>query len=164
MPDRVHAEFPEDQWMLAREILQSQQITFEIALVVKVNIETAKIGILRQQVLGRRVSGIGKESIWIDTASDPNQVFHKFNHPTRAEPARHRAGDFVADEITKDCGMSGVLAHRSTNSFSNLPANRSFAQELDMLFPRKRHQHTHPCVSASIKKPGRRRMIDPHNI
>ena len=46
--------------MLAREILQSQEITFEITLIVEVNIETAKIGILRQQIFRRRVRGIGK--------------------------------------------------------------------------------------------------------
>src|SRR6266404_832557 len=60
MPDCVHAEFPEDKRMLASEILQSEQVAFEIALIVKVNIETAKIGILRQQIFGRRISGIRK--------------------------------------------------------------------------------------------------------
>src|SRR5205814_6717097 len=50
MPDRVHTEFTEDERMLAGEILQPQQIPFEIALIVKVNVETGKIGILREQI------------------------------------------------------------------------------------------------------------------
>src|SRR5215475_4604189 len=49
MPDRVHAEFAQDKRMFAGEILQPQQVTFEIALVVKVNVEARKIGILRKQ-------------------------------------------------------------------------------------------------------------------
>ena len=49
MPDRVHAEFTEDERMLAGEILQAQQVAFEIALVVKINVEARKIGILRSR-------------------------------------------------------------------------------------------------------------------
>jgi hypothetical protein len=33
-----------------------------------------------------------------------------------------------------------------------------------MFFPGKCHQHAHPCVSASVEKPSRRRMINAHNI
>ena len=43
MPDCVHAEFAQDKRMLAGEILQPQQVTLEILLVVKVNIKTTKI-------------------------------------------------------------------------------------------------------------------------
>src|SRR5436190_11445624 len=91
MPDRVHAKFPQDKRMLASEILQPQQVTLEIALVVKINIKTAKIGILRQQVFGWRISGIGKQGMRIDRAPELNQFLHKFNHSARAEPARHCA-------------------------------------------------------------------------
>src|SRR5437762_7705686 len=95
MPDRVHAEFPQNKRMLACEILQSQEVTFEVTLIVKVNVETAKIGILRQQIFRRRIRGIGKEGIRIDGTSDPDQFLYKFNHPTRAKPAGHCAGDLV---------------------------------------------------------------------
>src|ERR1043166_4844149 len=142
--------------MLAGEILQPQQVTFEITLVMKVNVETAKIGILRQQIFGRRVSGIGKEGARIHSAPDPNQFLHKLNYPPCTEPARHCAGDLVADEITKNCRMAGVFTHRSTNSFSDLPANRSFAEELDMFFPGKGHQNAHSCVDAAIRSEERR--------
>jgi hypothetical protein len=72
MADGVHAEFPEDKRMLASKILQPQQITFEVGLIVKVNVETTKIGILRQQIFGWRIGGIRKEGIRVDPASDPN--------------------------------------------------------------------------------------------
>src|SRR5262249_34259122 len=65
MPDRVHPEFSEDERMFAREILQSEQIALEIALIVKINIETGKIGILRKQILGRRIRRVRKERIRI---------------------------------------------------------------------------------------------------
>src|SRR5262249_4384141 len=71
MPDRIHPEFTEDEWMLAGEILQPQQIPFEISLVVKINVETGKIGILREQIFGRRIRRIRKERIRIGSASDP---------------------------------------------------------------------------------------------
>jgi len=74
MPDRVHSEFPQNKRMLAREILQSQQVTFEVTLIVKVNVETAKIGILRQQIFRRWVCGIGKEGIRIDSTAYANPV------------------------------------------------------------------------------------------
>ena len=72
MPDRVHAEFTKNERLLAREILQSQQIALEIPLIVEVNIETAKVGILRQQIFGRRIGSIGEQSIRIDAAPDAN--------------------------------------------------------------------------------------------
>src|SRR5947207_4069313 len=126
MPDRVHAEFPQDKRMLASEILQPQQVTLEIRLVVKINIKTRKIVILRQQVFGWRISGIVKEGIRINRASEPNQFLHEFNHATRPEPARHCAGDLVANQVTEYCWMPGVCAHGGTHSFGNLFAHRSF--------------------------------------
>src|SRR6266576_5659700 len=132
MPDRVHAEFPQNKRILAREILQSQQVTLEVTLIMKVNVETTKVGILRQQIFRWRVRGVGKEGIRIDSTADPNQFLDKFNHPTRAKPAGHCAGDFVADQITENCWVSGVLAYCVPDCFGNLPANRFLAQELDM--------------------------------
>ena len=72
MPHGVHAEFPQDKRTFARKILKSQQVAFEIALIVKVNVKTAKIGILRKQIFGGRVSGIREERIRIDSTPDPN--------------------------------------------------------------------------------------------
>ena len=72
MPDRVHAELTKNKRMFAGEILQPQQVTFEIALIVKVNVETGKIGILREQIFGGRIRRIRKERIGIDCAPDTN--------------------------------------------------------------------------------------------
>src|SRR6266550_8471744 len=72
MPDRVHAELTKNKRMFAGEILQPQQVTFEITLIVKVNIETGKIGILREQIFGGRICRIRKERIGIDCAPDTN--------------------------------------------------------------------------------------------
>src|SRR5215510_13857005 len=68
MADRVHAEFAQDKRMLAGKILQPQQIPFEIALVVKINVKARKIGILRQEILRRRICGVRKERVRIDCA------------------------------------------------------------------------------------------------
>ena len=45
MPDAVDPEFAQDQGMLASEILKPQQVAFEIALIMKINVETGKVGI-----------------------------------------------------------------------------------------------------------------------
>ena len=120
MPDRVHAEFPKDERMLAGQILQPQQITLKIALVVQVNIKTGEIDVLRQQVFGRWISGIGKKDIGVVAPSDPNQFLHKFHDAARTEPAHHRARDFVAHQITKNSRMACVRAYRNTDAFGNL--------------------------------------------
>ena len=70
MSDGVHAEFAKDKRTLACKILQPQQIALELVLVVEVNIETAKIGVLWQQIFGRRIGGVGKEGSRIDRAAD----------------------------------------------------------------------------------------------
>src|SRR5437870_7546898 len=99
MPERVHAEFTEDKRVFAGEILQPQQIPFEIALVVKVNVETGKIVVLREQIICLRIRGIRKERVWIDPSSDTNKLLDKFDHSTRAEPTHHRTEDFVTNQI-----------------------------------------------------------------
>src|SRR5438093_12640745 len=72
MSDGVHAEFAQDKRMLAGEILQPQQVTLEILLVVEIDVKTTKIGILRQQIFGWRIRCVGKKGIRINRASDAN--------------------------------------------------------------------------------------------
>ena len=60
--------------MFSGEILQPQQIAFEITLIMKVNIETGKIGVLREQIFGRRICGIRKERIGIDRPADAESI------------------------------------------------------------------------------------------
>src|ERR1044072_2417474 len=96
MPDGVHAELPQNERMLTREILQTQQVTFEVTLIVKVNVKTAKIGILRQQILGGRVSGVRKKRLRIDRTTYPDQLLNEFDYPARTEPAGHGARNFIA--------------------------------------------------------------------
>src|SRR5436190_1409110 len=82
MPDRVHAELTKNKRMFAGEILQPQQVTFEIALIVKVNVETGKVGILRKQIFGGRIRRIRKERVRIDPTEyllPQNSDFSCFN-------------------------------------------------------------------------------------
>src|SRR5580765_374297 len=60
--------------------------------------------------------------------------------------------------------MPYMCTDGTADGFGDLFTGRSFAQELDMLFPGKRHQHAHPGGSTAIKKPARRRMVNPHNV
>src|SRR5204862_3712469 len=95
---------------------------------------------------------------------DLYELLDKFNHSARAEPTRHRAGDFVANEVTEDCRMPGMRLNGSAHIFGDLFTCGSFTEELDVFFPRKSHQNAHPRGSATIEEPARRRMINPHNV
>ena len=83
----------------------------EIALIVQVNVEAAKIDILRQEIFGRRISGIRKKSVGIDCAPDPNQALDKIRDAAHTEPPHHRARDFVADEIAEYRRMTGMRVY-----------------------------------------------------
>src|SRR4030095_3077240 len=48
VPDRLHPKFAKDKRTLLGEILQSEEITLEVALLVQVNIEAKEIDVLRQ--------------------------------------------------------------------------------------------------------------------
>ena len=84
--NRVHPEFAEHERFFFRQILQSQQILFEIALVVQVNVETAEIDILRQEIFCRRITRVGKENIRI--ASRPTRMSVSTNSVTRRTPSQ----------------------------------------------------------------------------
>src|SRR5437763_9400772 len=131
---------------------------------MQVNIETRKIGIFRQQIFGWWISGIGKERLRVNSAPDPDKFLDEFNDATRTKPTRHRAGNFIADEIAKDRWMPCVRPHCNANSFDDLSAGRSLTQKLYMFLPRQRDKHPHIDSSTMIEKPTRRRMINPHKI
>src|SRR5207244_10635892 len=90
-----------------RQILQPQQVAFEITLMMQVNVEAKEIDILRKQIFGRWIRRVRKENLRIDGASDSNQLFDKLGDASHAEPAHHRARNFVTDQITKYGGMTG---------------------------------------------------------
>ncbi len=58
--DCVHSEFAQDERTLFDEILQTEEITLEIALLMQVNVKAKKIDVLREQKFRRRISGVGK--------------------------------------------------------------------------------------------------------
>src|SRR5690349_14818770 len=99
MANRVHAELAEDERALFGQILQPQKVTLEVALIVEINVKTKEIDVLRQQIFGWRKRGVRKQDFRINRATDADEMFDEFNHLTDTEPARHRAGDFVADKI-----------------------------------------------------------------
>ena len=62
---RIHAEFAQNEWSIFGQILQPQEIAFEITLIVEVNVETEEIHILRKEIFGWRIGGIGKQDVRI---------------------------------------------------------------------------------------------------
>src|SRR5205085_7794126 len=111
------------------QILQSQKIAFEVALIVQINVEAEKVDILRQQIVGRRISRVGKKNVRINRASDAHQIFDELSDTAHAEPAGHRARDLVADEITKHGRIANVTTHRAANRSRDFIAHFFVAQK-----------------------------------
>src|ERR1700736_3496834 len=84
MSDGVHPKFAEDQRPFFGQILQPQKVTFELELAVQVNVETEKIHVLRQQILGRRIGCVGEQRRRIDGLANSDQLFDKFHDPAYA--------------------------------------------------------------------------------
>ena len=95
-----------------REILQPQEISLEVALVVQINVEAIEIDVLRQEIFRRRITRVGKENVRIGLAPDADQLLDKFGYAPDAEPAHHRGRNFVPDEVTEDRGMTGMFRNR----------------------------------------------------
>ena len=112
MANRVHAELAENERPFLGQVLQTQQILFELVLIVQINVEAEKIDILREEIFGRRISRVRKERVGIDRAADADQFLHELRDAAHAEPAHHRARDFVADQVTEDRGMTDIRLHR----------------------------------------------------
>src|SRR5258708_1333994 len=164
MTDRVHTKLAKDERFFLGQILQAQQIFFELALIVQINVEAKKVDILRQEIFGRRISRVRKENVRIDCTTDSNQMFDKLGYAAHPEPAHHRTGDFISNQITEDRRMTAMFAHRLVHRTRNLVARFFLSQKLDMLRPRQRDEHTHPGRRATIEKPARRRVINTDEV
>ena len=73
MADRVHPELAEHERLFFREILQAEQVLFEVALVVQVNVEAVEIDVLREEILRRRITRVGKEHVRISFPTDTDE-------------------------------------------------------------------------------------------
>ena len=82
MPDRIHPEFAKDKRALFGEVLQSEEISLEVALIVQVNVETKEIDVLRQQKFGRRIGRIGIQWPRIQIATDVDEMLDEFGDAT----------------------------------------------------------------------------------
>ncbi len=70
-------------------------------------------------------------------ASDPDERLEEFRHTPHAQPAHHRRGNFVADEIAKDGWMPRVFGDRGPDRFHDLASRLCPNKKLDMLRPRE---------------------------
>src|SRR5919106_4410366 len=164
MPEGVHAEFAKNQRPFFRQILQPQQVALKIRLIVQVNVETAKVDVLGKEIFGWRISRVGKKRGRIKRPPDPHQFLHKFHYAARPEPAHHGAGDLVSHEITENRRVTRIGIYCDANSLCDFMACSSLPQKLDMLRPWQCDERTHAGSGATIEKPSRGDMIDPHDV
>ena len=89
------------------------------------------------------------------------------NSVTRRTPSQRTIvrGNFVANEITKDRGMTGVRFDRRSARFGRFRGAPFFlVEKLHVLRPRQSDQDAHTRGGALIEKPARRHMIDAHDV
>ncbi len=108
MADRVHAEFGEDERLVAGEILQAAEVAGEVLLAMEVDVVAVEIDLARQQVFGRRKVCVGGEGEGIVLLDDAHERVEEFLHAPRAVPADEVGRDFVVDEEAEHGGMAGI--------------------------------------------------------
>jgi len=142
--------------MLAREILQSQQVTFEVTLIVKVNVENSK----NRHSAATDIPSVGmwhrKRGIRIDSTAYANQFLYKFNHPTRAKPAGHWCWRFRCRPDNQELTDARRICSPSPGLLRQFACESTVRAGTRYVFPREASPaHAIPCVSASVEKPGR---------
>ena len=70
---RVHPELAEHERLFLGQILQAEEVFFEIALVVQVNVEAIEIDVLREEIFRWRITRVGKENVRIRFAPDADE-------------------------------------------------------------------------------------------
>ncbi len=164
MANRVHAEFAEHERLVVREILQAQQVLLEVALVVQVNVEGEEVDVLRQQVLGRRITRVGIKRTRIDRAGEIDELLEEFRDAADAEPAHHGGGDFVADEVAEDRRMALVTRDALADRLDHLRANAAIVEKLDVLGPRNGDERAQTRLLQRVEKPARRHVINAQRV
>ena len=91
-------------------------------------------------------------------------MFEELRYPAHAEPAHHRARNFIPDEVTEDRGMTGIFSHRFPHRVGDRITSRFLAQKFDVLRPWHRDQNAHPDGRATIEEPQRRDMINADDV
>src|SRR4029453_11640736 len=163
MPNGVHAKLTEDERAVFGKVLQPEQITLELALMVEINVEAAEIDVLRQKIFGGWISGVGKKNVGIESAADPHQRFDKLRHAARTQPADHRAWNFVGHQIPKNCGVARIALHVPPHlRFDD--ATRGASAKVHILPPPEGDHHADAVFETKIQEPARWGIIDSHNV
>ena len=142
MPDRIHAEFTKDERLVVSQILKARQVAVEIILPVQVDIECHEVAVLRQEILGGGIAGVGEKRARILLAADVDELLDEFRDLTRTQPAHHGRRDFIADQITKDGRMACVFSDAVANRLLRLIANFRVVEKFQMLRPWNRNEGT----------------------
>ena len=133
---RIEAEFAEDHRLVFRQILQARDVAFEIRAAFQIDVEAVEIDVRWEEIFRRRITRVAVERTRIGGARDGDQLFEKLDDAARAEPAHHRGGHFIPDEVSEDRRMPRVLRHGLADRPHDLPAQTPAVQKLDVLRPR----------------------------
>jgi len=150
--------------MLASKILQPQQITFEVGLIVKVNVENNKnrhsaaadIQLADKWHKKREHPGRSRDRPELIPPQIQLRDAHRASAPwcweSRCPPGNQRSLD------------GPRVPSRQRERFRQFVSSSIFRAETRYVFPGERHQHAQTASSTAIQKPAWRRMVNPHNI
>ena len=162
--DGIHAEFPEHERTVLREVLQAREVAIEVLLTVQVDVEGEKVGVLRQQVFGRGKAGVRIKHLGVHALGQEDEVLDEFGHATRAQPTHHMAGDFIAHEIAENGGMPAVRFDRINHRFLDLAARFALVEEFDVFGPGNGNEATNAVLRTGVEEPARRNIVNAHKI
>src|SRR5260370_39367604 len=91
-------------------------------------------------------------------------MLDKLRDASHSEPARHRARNLVADQITEHCWIADISPNCAPHDPRNFIAYFFLAEKFDVLFPRQRNQNADSGSETFFQEPFRRRMINTHYV
>src|SRR5207302_10567582 len=94
----------------------------------------------------------------------PDKMFDELRDAAHAQPPHHLRRDFVADEIGKNGGVTGVQFYGVGNGAGNFISGRSFAEGFDVFGPGQSDERAYSGFGAGTKKPARGTVINANNV
>ena len=162
--DGVHAELPHDEGLVLGEVLESGQVALEVLPAVQVDVESQEVDVLREEVLGRRVAGVGVERAGILPAGDIDQMLDELGDALGSEPAHHGGGDLVAEQVSEDRVVPLVLPDGRDDRLLDGGPDLGIVQELDMLHPGDAQEDADAVLQTEIQEPGGGIGVDANEV
>src|SRR6266849_4240064 len=135
MAKTAHPQLGEDQWQLARHVLEPRQVHAEVAALVQVDVEGENVNEREFQVFGGGEIGVGDKALGVLLLSDVIELPQKGFHFSRAMPPNDRGRDLLPHAVHQDGRVAPAGCHAFFNLAQHLFSDARLLQETDVLHP-----------------------------